>query len=448
MMCSSRTASKAGISQRLHNLKCRHEQRLPQIYTITPWTYARSHHIRTFKAASHSYPDSGHSSSKQAQYTANKQARAFPLVIVVSLLLGSSIYYLATPSCKTLNATTFVPYTITSRDAISPTSFILTVVPQTPNPSPPYLSPASSAWRHNLWSVEFKQPEVQIARHYTPLPPLDGDTPVDGRLRFYLRAVDGGEMSNYLRRLSVGSDVWLRGPHPGFDIARRLGERKHVVFLAGGTGVVPGMQAATAVLDGSDTTQMTLLWAIRRREELQHARPKASAWWLFGKRGVPEVLDAGLDAPSPITRQLSEMKVKYGDRLRIQVAIDEEYTSFQESDILNATKASSGDAKSPSANHTLSSKGCHFHNQRVHELSSDFDVRGDDDDNCKCVSGADTPPGKNLLMVSGPDGFISRYAGPKVWLGGRQTQGPVGGVAAELLRRQPDLSREWLVLKL
>jgi hypothetical protein len=54
--------------------------------------------------------------------------------------------------------------------------------------------------------------------------------------------------------------------------------------------------------------------------------------------------------------------------------------------------------------------------------------------------------GKNLLMVSGPEGFINAFAGPKRWAEGKELQGPVGGMIRKLMGET--LGRGWLVLKL
>ncbi len=369
------------------------------------------------------------------------QARAFPPALAAILILGGGIYYLSTPSSsdKTLNTETFVPYTIISREAISPTSFVFTVRPDHPNPSPAYLVPGSSTWRHPLWSVEFKQPEVQIARNYTPLPPLYGEDPATGSLRFYVRAIGGGEMSTYLSRLGVGKSVWLRGPHPGFDVSKRLGDQKHVVFLAGGTGVVPGMQVARAVLDGRADTTFTLLWAVRRREELQRVEPATLSWWgRLWKKSTPEDILHRVHGASPMGRELDEMKMRYGKRLRICVAIDDEKTQFQRRDLTDALQ-------SVNPNHILSGTGCQLHDQRMYIAASEFEPTTPP---CGCTPTEKLRPGKNLFMISGPEGFISHYAGQKIWLGGIETQGPVGGVTGELRRNYPTFASDWLVLKL
>lgn len=354
--------------------------------------------------------------------TNSKQAR-FPPVLIAAAVLGTATYYALSPSTpKTLNPDTFTPYTITSKHTISPTSVIFTISPHQHDPSPPYLS--DSKWKYPLWSVEFKQPEVQIARHYTPLP-VDAE---DGSLSFYIRAVGGGEMSNYLNRLAVGRDVYLRGPHAGFDILQRLGAQKDVVFLAGGTGVVPGMQVARAVLERDTSSRVKILWAVRKREELQGRQ----AGWTFWR--TPTEVTSELEDASAMGERLARMKAKYGERLVIKVAVDEERTRFTERDVRDAL-AEGGQA--------TPGDGCRLHDQRLHTRVSEFEEPGVP---CECAASAG--PGKNLLMVSGPDGFIAHYVGDKTWRGGTLTQGGVGGVAGLLQKRNPALANDWLVLKL
>ncbi|KAJ3492793.1 hypothetical protein NLG97_g5144 [Lecanicillium saksenae] len=391
------------------------------------------------------------SSRRQNHSPVPLQSRAInPALAALLLIGGGGVYYLATPAAKetVLNQDTFVPYTITSREAISAASFIFTVAPQHPNPNPSFLAsdPSQPAkWRYPLWSVEFKQPEVQIARNYTPLPPLEGERLEDGKLRFYVRSIPGGEMSTYLGRLTIGREVWLRGTHPGFDVETRLGSQKNVVFLAGGTGVAPAMQVAKAVLDDDAETNFTLLWAIRSREELQQppdnpSRPAPSSWWnILRSSPKPQPADVGhpIFAASPLGRELEEMQARYGDRFRIQVGVDDESSQFRASHIAMAIQSVSA------APTVASAPDCQPHNQKFHGPASEFEPKGARPCSCHTEN-----RGKNLFMVSGPEGFISHYAGPKVWLGGVETQGAVGGVAGELRRRNPSFASDWLVLKL
>lgn len=369
-----------------------------------------------------------------------KPPKAPRRIAVFGLLLAGTFFYLQSsptpPSAAALNDTTFTPYIITSRTALSPSSFVLSITPNAPSPSPIYLLP-NGRWRHPLWSVEFKQPEVQISRHYTPLPPSSAPLSLDekGELRFYIRAVGDGEMTRYLGRLRKGDNVWLRGPHVGFDLVKRLGASKSIVFLAGGTGVVPGMQAAKVALDGYKDTKVSLLWAVRKREEIQNVKAAAKSWWATPG---PEELENTPQGATPVAKQLADMKTQYGDRLSVQIIVDEENASFNQSHIQKTLSAISDT--------TASGDNCALHDQRLHEPASEFEYQILE---CVCVPTADGPlPGKNLFIVSGPDGFVSHYAGPKIWEGGKQTQGPVDGVAGRLYATYPDLARDWLVLKL
>jgi len=45
-------------------------------------------------------------------------------------------------------------------------------------------------------------------------------------------------------------------------------------------------------------------------------------------------------------------------------------------------------------------------------------------------------------LVSGPDGFIEHWAGKKIWVGGHEAQGLLGGILSRL-----DL-KDWNVWKL
>ncbi|KAG5936254.1 hypothetical protein E4U60_002677 [Claviceps pazoutovae] len=416
---------------------------------------SRAHRIYNHRRFIHG-DTTPHNDSSSSSNTHHKQARVLPSVAIALAILGTASYFLAPSSrSSTLNESTFVPYTITACDAISPSSVLFTITPphQHGASSLPYLAPqASTQWKHPLWSVEFKQPEVQIARYYTPLPPHHDEDPRDGKLRFYVRAVNGGEMSNYLRRLRVGNEVYLRGPHPGFDVLGRLGACKNVVFLAGGTGVVPGMQVARAVLENDDSAQMKLLWAVRKREEAQSVssagqQQQRQPWWKVWTTGIQSAavlteMTTDLENPSAIAEELMRLKDRFGSRLQIRLAVDEENTQFTAKEIQSALRTCQ-EIRTPVA--MAVGKGCLFHDQLLHVQASEFEDPGSA---CRCEVDLGGRPGKNLFMVSGPDGFVTHYAGQKRWLGGTLTQGSVGGVVGQLQTRDVSLASDWLVLKL
>lgn len=248
-------------------------------------------------------------------------------------------------------------------------------------------------------------------------------------------------MSRYLSRLRESQTVHLRGPHVGFDVVHRLGSRKLLVFLAGGTGVVPGMQAARVALDGYEDTKVSLLWAVRTREEIACAKAvDERPWWDFGAKQPDELKES--EGLTPVAQQLLDMKKTYGPRFNIQVSVDDEKTFFGKSHIQQALTAISSEDGS-SKKHPGS--GCSLHDQKLHEHVSEFES---EKPLCECAPMDGALPGKNLFIVSGPDGFVRHYAGDKVWRGGTHTQGAVGGVAAEVQRQSAQLKDDWLVLKL
>jgi hypothetical protein len=357
-----------------------------------------------------------------------------------------------------LNTTTFVPYTVTSREQVSPTAFILTATPTDSLPWTGALSVLNyilpryrgeslveEIWRTGAtWSVEVKQPQLQVARDYTPLPPppdrdeggrdrLSGVSPRDGNeLRFLIRRMEGGEVSSYLSGLKVGDRIELRGPHYGFDVRRRLGDGDRVVFLAGGTGIAPALQAVKAVLEGPNGAKprMEILWANRQRADC------------IGCPGLKD-RDEGLnDRGGPILDQLADIQRKYPGRVTVRCAVDEE-RNFVQMGALAGLVTSTARKTKP----VVPAKHCWLHSQDAVAWlpAADMDAEKKEDvraDNCQCASG------RNLLFVSGPDGFIEHFAGAKRWANGMELQGSVGGVLGKIRAKYPDAMKDWLVLKL
>ncbi|KAK4110014.1 hypothetical protein N656DRAFT_782488 [Canariomyces notabilis] len=423
----------------------------------------------------------------------NKKTRTHRFLLLALLTLPalslpiflSSSHFLSKPN--TLNPTTFTPFTITSREEVSPTAFILTVGP----PSSSSADVIRQAWHQlGLWSVEIKQPQLQVAREYTPLPPENGDGDEgDATMRFLIRRVHGGEVSSYLARLRVGDMVEIRGPRGGFDVRARLGvggdggtaaaggdgggdrdrteeggrrelraggegekevkeKKKKVVFLAGGTGIAPALQAARRILSAQPTSsgvEMEVVWANRRREDC------------LGCEGTQE--------QGTVVAMLEEMRAKYGDRFRYTCTVDEEGSFIDAGTVTRATGVAGRGASNswwpwPKPNNTpasqpsalfIDSDQCRYHSAKRLVVSADQDPpAGTESEECRCVDidGSRVKGGKNLLIVSGPDGFIARYVGAKMWGDGKELQGPVKAMVGELRRKYPSLADEWLVLKM
>jgi hypothetical protein len=357
-------------------------------------------------------------------------------------------------STRPLNEKTFVPFTITSKEQITPTAFILTVqpsaivspsllsslLPVTSHASEPVISAAWESGR--TWSVEVKQPQLQVAREYTPLPPLAGEG--KGELRFLIRRLEKGEVSTYLSNLGPGDEISLRGPHMGFDVAHRLGEKDHVVFLAGGTGIAPALQVVNALeieeRRGKGMPRVDIVWANRSRKDC------------VGCQGLMSEGVLGGEVEGPILHQLAELQRRYPGRITVRCAVDEE-RSFIDIHVISRaaglpapTSTSSTSifgwktkAPPPTEDEKPKTTKCWIHGQDRVMLRPATET---ENDHCECADG------RNLLFVSGPDGFIEAYAGAKRWAGGMELQGTLAGLVGELRKNYPAFGRDWLVLKL
>ena len=259
----------------------------------------------------------------------------------------------------------------------------------------------------------FKQPQLQIGRDYTPLPEaqLDGhgEGDDDGCLRFLIRRDAFGEVSRYLHALELGAPIELRGPRILCPIPSSV---RDILFVAGGTGIAPALQACHTLLsranddDNDDDIhkkkprRIHILWASRKREDCLGgvSDTKTQAPWLsrFLGRSVAPV-QTPPDLASPIVRELEMLKLRYPCRVTVDYFVDEENTFIGEQAISDYTKS---------------------------------------------TDTQDTSSKSKLILVSGPDGFISSMAGPKVWAQGMELQGPLQGIIKHLGLN------DWLVWKL
>ncbi|KFY70762.1 hypothetical protein V499_08961, partial [Pseudogymnoascus sp. VKM F-103] len=207
-----------------------------------------------------------------------------------------------------------------------------------------------------------------------------------GALRFLIRREHGGEVSTYLSRLSVGSTIDIRGPVVEYAIPPDVSD---VVFLAGGTGIAPALQAVRAVLgdgvsgegDKSTNTTVKILWANRQRSECSGAPLPAPSWWR-----IWDTTPTSTEPPSPLVEELRGLEARYPGRVEVKYFIDAEGSFIDRRGILDAVKS----------------------------------------------AGKEEKEGRKLIMVAGPDGFVKHYVGPRVWEGGEEKQGPLGGVVKGL----------------
>ncbi|KAL4898492.1 homoaconitase LysF [Aspergillus ambiguus] len=344
-------------------------------------------------------PSRRHASSATSAAAASpppKQRLWLRLAVVTVAAAGIGAYVRSrqgSNSSTTLNPYTFTPYTLVSRESVSSSGSLFILQP--PKPDSGNSEVYEDAWKTGVWSVMFKQPQLQIGRDYTPLPPApeDGDS-----LRFFIRRDPFGEVSRYLHGLNLGTPVEVRGPRIECEIPS---DTQQILFIAGGTGIAPALQAGHTLLRRTDETKkprIHILWANRRREDCAggvndtaQGGENLSPWYsrLFTRSSSTETAPAPVDSPterfsSLMVQEIEALKLQYPGQVTVDYYVDEE-NQFIGKDAI----------------------------QRI------------------AAPASESPRGK-MLLVSGPEGFISYMAGPKLWAQGMELQGPVQGIIREL----------------
>ena len=241
----------------------------------------------------------------------------------------------------------------------------------------------SEAWRKGVWSVEVIQPELQVVRSYTPLPPNENTEPEEVRL--FVRKEPQGEVSSFLHRIARGTLVHLRGPRLEYEIPEDVDE---VLFLAGGTGIAPALQIAHTLFNyrkkSPNGPELRILWANRTRED-SIDRPSLQPPATAGEVATPSE-----STQNRLVEEVESLKAKHGGKLIVDYFIDEESSYITES--LLRTYLSGVDQ----------------------------------------TANQDGTPRTKVVLVSGPDGFVDAFAGPKKWQSGKEIQGPLGGLLKKI----------------
>ncbi|OLL26369.1 putative FAD-binding protein [Neolecta irregularis DAH-3] len=148
--------------------------------------------------------------------------------ISTALLISiPSFYFLHTPeTSRYLNTETFAPYEITDTEAVTPSTFKITVSSKYPQ--------RGIHLPRDLYHIQIKHPLIQVQRPYTPISSDDACT-----LTFLVKKYRDGEVSGYIHSLFPGSEIQLRGPIIDYSIPSHV---KQITFIAGGTGITPALQ--------------------------------------------------------------------------------------------------------------------------------------------------------------------------------------------------------------
>jgi len=94
-----------------------------------------------------------------------------------------------------------------------------------------------------------------VARPYTP---IFQDLP--GRVTLLIKNYDKGVISKYIHSLREGDKCDMKGPFP--KLAYKPNMKKHIIFIAGGTGITPCMQVMDAIaFNKDDQTKVGVIFA-------------------------------------------------------------------------------------------------------------------------------------------------------------------------------------------
>lgn len=313
----------------------------------------------------------------------------------------------------------FVKYKLISKEPVSSTASIFKLQPQTSSSD---FNVYKEAWRKGIWNFHFKQPQIQIIRPYTPLPPADGASEKETKnLRFLIRRDPHGEVSSYLHNLPVGAEIELRGPNLEYNLTPEI---RQVVFFAGGTGIAPALQIAHTMFDAESpedeelkkTRKLHILWASRKREDCaggisdtliaEPMPPRKTTTGFFTKSSPKTVVDLSSQEKGTIVQELEALKAKHPGHITVEYFVNEEDRWIDEDAVFKALS------------------------------------RFDDKD---FSAGTTTHHEQRQVLISGPAGFITYLAGPKEWKNGREQQGGIGKILARVISTNPHNVKVWKI---
>lgn len=382
------------------------------------------------------------------------------------------------------------------------------------------------ARENSVWNVQVKQPHIQVVRAYTPLPDLTGRS---GDFTFpmsiLVRHEANGVVSSWLQRLGVSSRIEARGPYEEFRISDDI---QRIIFVAGGTGIAPALQAADVLLNQlrspnadpripGNGKRIHILWANRRQEDCsggvsdippapqpqpdtltpapiptQDAIDSPPQQSIFSRLWKASTTDnslasptAGSPPPSPpsvppptprrkstsqvqkpqfpnrqppnaIIQLIHALQTRHPGQLSISYFTDETSTTIHPADITTALRAVTSSSpyltinnvspptqplEPPSRFKLFFPLLCTSEERKLARLHHERDRR--QQEQWKQTGQMPQPQqDKTQILVSGPEGFIATVAGRKVWEGGVEGQGALGGMVGAVLRELVEAAEE------
>lgn len=316
-----------------------------------------------------------------------------------------------------------------------------------------------------LWSVDVKQPEIQVVRKYTPLPMyfmqglgenpallrLLGGKPDDdeGRMVLLVKKYDSGEVSKWLHRQPVGSTVEIRGPYVGHrfpyspvdktpqrqpmeDLTSRLSVEpahpadlpppENIAFFAAGTGIAPILQSLFS--KNPPRGLVDVYYSVRTPEEIPFKR-----FILFlektGRARFHYFVDSEnrfigpKDVPAPGERQyLGYQNDKVAQELELKKVMDQ----VRRGEIVDLPSTNTDQVAAVSGSSTTTSVPAKTNSNETKEVVKYSNILE------QAAAKAKIPQRPaSLAVVCGPPGYVDYVAGKRD-LSGR---GPIGGLLGQ-----------------
>lgn len=175
--------------------------------------------------------------------------RHFPIIAAVVGVAWAAYaykYFLSgekTGDDHALEPDKFTTFKITYKENVGKDLQLIELSPRNYEQYRKIIKSKESMWNgKNLWSVDVRQPEIQVVRKYTPLPMYFmqgglnynentneqneqrppallrslGTNEDEGRMVLLVKKYDDGEVSRWLHKLPVGSLIDIRGPYVGY----------------------------------------------------------------------------------------------------------------------------------------------------------------------------------------------------------------------------------------
>lgn len=346
-----------------------------------------------------------------------------------------------------LNPDEFIPFFISNKVDIDEDHYLIELTPKYTEWMKDQKK-VDNIWNGSrMWSVEIKQPQIMVVRSYTPLPlsiadqgpgkePLiniQSDAAEIGKLVFYIKKYDQGEVARWIYRKPLGFELELRGPFIDYEFEKtpNLGFERpqmanlpstvkvdetypikpdNLAFFAAGTGIAPILQV---LLSKNPYKGFVEIFYSRRTEsEIPIPRflyfleklDRIKVHHLVNEKGDNLSLK---HVPSPIKSHYKELlenqkKEKEARLKAVKASLDESPVAGMKNEINYSSDEPNGKEvlKQPK------------YKTAVEKAYAERNIKKEN---------------PALALVCGPDGYVNHVAGPKPIEG----QGPAGGLLKE-----------------